>query len=138
MDFKEKYGSWALVTGATSGIGKELANGIAAKGVNIIQVARKKAELEKNEQHLRSKYGVEVRSISADLAEAKEVEKVIESTAGLPVGLLVIAAALEVNGAFGKAGLDRERNLLQLNIMTTMQLAYHFIPQMTSRVKADS
>lgn len=50
--FKQKYGDWALVTGATSGIGAELADQIAAKGLNILLVARKEAELKEYAEKL--------------------------------------------------------------------------------------
>jgi short-subunit dehydrogenase len=61
INFKKKYGKWALVTGATSGIGAELTSQIAAKGLNIILVARKEKELKEHADALSIKYGIETK-----------------------------------------------------------------------------
>jgi short-subunit dehydrogenase len=66
--FKEKYGDWALVTGATSGIGAEIANQLAAKGLNIVLVARKEKELIENAARIKQLYNVDTSYISADIS----------------------------------------------------------------------
>ena len=95
--FNEKYGPWALVTGATSGIGEAISHQLAAKGLNIVLVARKKDELEAKAAALKTKYNVDVHIVSADLATEAGIEAVKTSTKELSVGLLAIAAGLEVN-----------------------------------------
>lgn len=129
--FKEKYGPWALITGATSGIGAEITSQIAGKGLSVILVARKDKELEEQAQSLRERYGVETKTISADLSTAEGLERVknIESE----IGLLVLAAGLEVNGAFEKTSLEKELKVVQLNVTATLELTHHFTKKMVER-----
>lgn len=133
MNFKEKYGTWALITGATSGIGEELAHQIAAKGLNILLVARKEKELQEKADALRSKYKVETAYISADLASPGGVEAVETGAKGKDVGLLVLAAGLEVNGAFEKTDIRKELQVVQLNVVSTMALTHWFIAPMVKK-----
>lgn len=132
-NFKEKYGDWALVTGATSGIGAELSSQIAAKGLNVVLVARKEKELAEHAASLKSRYGVETKTISADLSSKEGVEKVKQVDE--EIGLLVIAAGIEVNGAFEKTPLEIELKLLQLNVVSTLELTHHFNKEMVKRKK---
>lgn len=129
--FKQKYGDWALVTGATSGIGAELADQIAAKGLNILLVARKEAELKEYAAKLATKHGVETAIIPADLATSEGVAKV--KAAEQEIGLLVPGAGLEVNGAFEKTSYEAELKVIQLNVTATFELAHHFSRGMVAR-----
>jgi uncharacterized protein len=133
MNFKNKYGKWALVTGATSGIGAELTSQIAAKGMNILLVARKEKELEEQSSLLRNRYNIETKYISADLATEEGIEKV--KKAQEEIGLLVIAAGLEVNGAFESTQLEKELKVIQVNVVATLQLTHHFSKAMIERKK---
>jgi short-subunit dehydrogenase len=132
-NFKEKYGDWALITGATSGIGAELTSQIAAKGLNIILVARKEKELEEQASSIRKRYGVETKTISADMSTTEGLEKIkqIEEE----IGLLVLAAGFEVNGAFEKTSIEKEMQTVQLNVVATLALTHHFIKGMVTRRK---
>ncbi|PTM02130.1 MAG: hypothetical protein DA405_13165 [Bacteroidetes bacterium] len=132
-DFKNKYGDWALITGATSGIGAELTNQIAAKGLNIVLVARKEKELAQQAASLQKRYGVKTKYISADLATAEGLEKVKQVDE--KIGLLVSAAGYEVNGAFSKTPLAGELKVIQLNVVATLELCHHFSPLMVERGK---
>lgn len=130
-NFKEKYGDWALVTGATSGIGAALASQIAAKGLNIVLVARNEKALESYSNSLASQYNIKTKCISADLSSPAGVETVkqVKET----VGLLVLAAGLEVNGAFEKTPIDAEVKAINLNVMATLQLTHHFSKAMVEK-----
>ncbi len=131
--FKNKYGDWALITGATSGIGAELTSQIAAKGINIVLVARKEKELADHASSLQKRYGIKTKYVSADLVTTEGIEKVkqIEEK----IGLLVIAAGIEVNGAFEKTSLESELKLIQINVVATLQLTHHFSKAMIERKK---
>jgi hypothetical protein len=131
--FKEKYGDWALITGATSGIGAELTSQIAAKGVNVLLVARKENELAMHAASLKERYGIEVETVSADLSTEDGINRVkkIERQ----IGLLVLAAGIEVNGAFEKTSLEQELKVIQLNVVATLQLTHHFSQSMVERGK---
>ena len=135
MNFKNKYGEWALITGPTSGIGAELASQIAAKGLNIILVARKQDELSKNAESLASRYGVKTLAIAADLSKLQDIDKIFEATQSIQIGLLALAAGIEVNGAFWKTSIEKELQLVQLNIVSTIKLTHHFVPQMVKNKK---
>lgn len=130
-DFKDRYGPWALITGATSGIGAELADQIAAKGVNIVLVARNEADLEKRANSIANKYGVETSIIPADLSTQKGVTSVKD--VAHDIGLLVPAAGLEVNGAFEKTPYESELRVLQVNVIATFELTHHFSRRMVER-----
>lgn len=130
-NFKQKYGDWAVVTGATSGIGAELADQIASRGVNVVLVARKAAELERYGKELETKHNIKTKIISADLATGEGIEAVKQVDE--EIGLLAIAAGLEVNGAFEKTPLDKEVKVIQLNVVATFHLAHHFSRAMVKR-----
>ncbi len=123
-NFKQKYGEWALVTGATSGIGSHIADQLAEKGLNILLVSRKEDELKSHAYKISKKYGVETAIISADLATAEGIAKVKATT--LKIGLLVPAAGAEVNGAFEKTAYEAELKVIQLNVTSTFELVHHF------------
>jgi short-subunit dehydrogenase len=123
-NFKQKYGEWALVTGATSGIGAHIADQLAEKGLNILLVSRNEDELKSHAEQLANKHGVETSIIPADLATAEGVAKV--KATKLKIGLLVPAAGLEVNGAFEKTPYEAEMKVLQLNVTATFELVHHF------------
>ena len=129
--FKSKYGSWALITGATSGIGAELTSQIAAKGLNIVLVARKENELKDHAAKLKERYGIETKYVSADLATESGIEKVKQIQE--EIGLLVLAAGFEVNGAFEKTDLESELKVIQINVVATLELTHHFSKVMVQR-----
>lgn len=133
MSFKTNYGNWALVTGATSGIGAEITSQLAAKGINIILVARKEKELKEHSALVRNRYAVETKYIAADLATAEGIAKVKMTQE--EIGLLVISAGIEVNGAFESTPLEKELQLIQVNIIATLQLTHHFSKGMVEREK---
>lgn len=133
MSFKEKYGNWALVTGSTSGIGAELTSQIASKGLNIVLVARKEKDLIEHASAIQKRYGVETAIISADLSTSEGVEKVKQTDKS--IGLLVLAAGLEENGAFEKTSIERELQTVQLNVVSTLALTHHFSKSMVARKK---
>ncbi len=133
--FKEKYGPWAIVTGATSGIGEQLADQIAATGLNVILVARKEKELIEKAKLLSEKHNIKTATIAADLSTAKGVDQVKSQSKEHEIGLLVLAAGLEVNGAFEKNDISKEMQVLQLNVVSTVALSHHFIGPMIGRGK---
>jgi short-subunit dehydrogenase len=131
-NFKEKYGPWALVTGGTSGIGEAIADELASRGMNIVLVARNAGTLEAKAAALKTKYSIDTQIVSADLSTDEGIDKVKKATKDLPVGLLTIAAGLEVNGAFEKNDIQKELKVVQININVTLQLTHHFAEKMVS------
>ena len=97
-EFAAKYGPWALVTGASDGIGKSMAEDLASRGLNVILVARRQSLLEDLADKLGKDHGVQTHVIAADLGNVADVTRVNEESAALDVGLLAACAG------FGTAG----------------------------------
>lgn len=135
MKFNEKYGKYALITGGTAGIGKAIAEDLAKRGENLILAARGEQELKLVQMNLQSKYGIEVLVIQTDLSEETGIEKLIVATQNLEIGLLVLAAGIEVNGAFEKNSLENELQVIQLNIVAMLKLTHNYVPKMIARKK---
>jgi short-subunit dehydrogenase len=124
--FKDKYGPWAIVTGASSGIGRAITTELAAKGLNLVLVARRQTELEQVARHLSAQHGVETRVLAADLASVTALTQIESATKDLDVGLLVAAAGFGTAGDFMKAKLEDELAMLDVNCRAVMQLGLHF------------
>ena len=131
--FKEKYGSWALVTGASSGIGKAFAGLLAAQGLNLVLVARRKKALDQIAQDLKNKYPIQIKTVQADLSEPTSILAIDEATKDLEIGLLLSNAGTGVAGAFLKSDPAIQANLIHLNVTAHMQLAHRFGQQMSQR-----
>jgi len=129
----QKYGSWALVTGASAGLGEEYARQLAAAGLNVVIVARRHAVLQSLAAELTSKHNIETRVIAADLTHDEGLTSVINSTADLEVGLLINNAGTAALGPF----LEHERGTLArnitLNVTAPMVLSHHFAAKMHAR-----
>ena len=132
-EFTEKYGPWAIVTGANAGIGKAIATELAARGVNIIGVARRQTLLDTLQQELTEKFGVEVRTIRADLTDPESISKIELLTSDLDIGLVVPNAGVEMSGSFLHSSLEDNERMLKLNVTAPMQLAKVFGEKMASR-----
>src|SRR5262245_10061371 len=100
QSFLTRYGPWAVITGASSGIGREAARELAARGMNLVLVARQEAALQSLREEAVGRYAVQCVVIAADLATQSAREAVISRTQGLDVGLLVSAAGFGTSGDF--------------------------------------
>ena len=125
-DLKARYGSWALITGGTSGIGAELARKIGQAGMNLVIVARTQANLDTQAAALRKELGIEVRVVAADLSASGATATVIEAVQDLEIGMLVLSAAMESKGYFVDETLARHRALVQMDVVGPLELAHHF------------
>ena len=133
LNLKNRYGPWALVTGASSGIGAALVRQLATEGLNIVSVARTQAKLERQAQLLRREFGVEVRTVPADLSTESGTSTVLEAVKDLEIGLFVPCAAIENRGYFIDQPLARHQSLLQMDVIAPMTLVYHFASKMATR-----
>ena len=132
-NYKEKYGQWALITGASSGIGKEYAINLAAKGLNIIMVARSSERLMLLEKEIASKYKVNTMTIVADLTKEEDLDHVKRETSKLEVGLLVNNAGKEDSDHFLKTQINTHLETIDLNVKAPLILTHHFGEKMTKR-----
>lgn len=131
--YVERYGEWALVTGGTSGIGAAIVRQLAAAGMNVVLVARTQSKLDALAEALRVEHEIEVRTVSADLATAEGVTTVIEAVEDLEIGVLVPCAAVENSGYFVETPIERQRALLQMDVVAPMELTHHFGAKMAAR-----
>ena len=132
MNFKEKYGSWALVAGASEGMGAEFARQLAARGLNLVLVARRADVLDRVRKDL-LELGVQVRTIAVDLADRDALTRVIEETQSLEIGLLVYNAAYSPSGPFLEQSLTDNMRTVEVNVRGPLGFAHHFGRQMASR-----
>jgi hypothetical protein len=125
-DFQARYGPWALVTGASSGIGAEFARQLAGRGLNLLLVARRQARLAALQKALHACSGVWVRTLSIDLSDPDDLSRLVEFTADLDIGLLVNSAGFAVTGEFIEHALQDELDLLNVDCRALMVLSHQF------------
>lgn len=128
-----RFGPWAVVTGASSGIGLEFARQLAANGLDLVLVSRQERVLAAAGETLGKEYGVNIRVIEADLSSEAGQRRVVEETADLDIGLLVANAGTGQPGnflAFEEADL---RRVAQLNGVSYMYLAHAFGRRLAAR-----
>jgi len=125
----------ALVTGASGGIGLELARLFAGGGYDLVLVARSAGKLEEIAGELRQRHGVAARVLALDLARPGSPEEVFRELAGagVLVDVLVNNAGFATWGAFAEIDLGRELEELQLNVVTLTHLTKKFLPGMIAR-----
>lgn len=126
QDLGNKYGAWAVVTGASDGIGKETATLLAAAGLNLVLVARRRRVLESLATDLTDRFSVNVQVIATDLSSPDAVSDLIRQTNHLNVGLLVAAAGYGTSGRFIDLPVEQETNMLDLNCRAVVTLSHHF------------
>ena len=121
MHSLKRYGNNALVTGASSGIGKSYARYIAKEGLDLVLVARRKPLLDELAVELREAYGVQVHTIAQDLTEADAADKVFDNVqaAALEIDILVNNAGYGTHGVFEELSLERELEMINLFLSTS-------------------
>lgn len=111
----QKYGTWAVVTGASEGIGRAFCRECGAAGLSVVAVARRAEKLEELARELAHDFGVQVRIVAADLGEAEGLERLIQLTDDLDVGLFIASAGYGTSGPLLDADLASEHNMLEVN-----------------------
>jgi short-subunit dehydrogenase len=133
-DLGEFKGKWALVTGASAGIGAALARELARSGAKLILTARRKERLEDLAAELTAQ-GTEVRIVLADLTEPDAPQAIYDATAaaGLAVEVLINNAGLGQYGEFASTNLDQELSQVRVNCEAVVHLSRLFVPAMVER-----
>ena len=121
-----KYGPYALVTGASEGIGRSFAEELAKEGFEVILVARRTELLDELAKSLEEKYGVMCPVISADLTEPEDLEDFFQKIKNLDIGLFVCNAGFGTAGNFLDSELSTELNMLSLNCATLTVTTHYF------------
>lgn len=133
---QKKYGTWALVTGASSGIGKELARQLAHKGFNVVLVARREHLLDELAKELRDNAQVETRVVALDLSKAGAVRALYDAASTLDVGLVIPAAGIDEMGRFLDKDYSRIEHMLTLNIQVPTEIAHVFGQKLAARKRS--
>jgi short-subunit dehydrogenase len=126
MNLSERYGPWALIAGASVGLGAAIANAYASQGENVVILARRADELEKTAASIRATHGVEVRTIVADLAADDVWERAIAPViADIDLGMFVYNACQGFRLQFLDDTLDTHDAGIAINCRTPATLAWH-------------
>ncbi len=133
VSFAHKYGPWALVTGASRGLGAEFARQCAARGLNIVLAAKSAALLEAQAEGIRHDYGVAVKTLALDLGREDIMPEIRAVTDGLEVGLLVNNAGISKISPFLDLSAAYLTQQLHVNVRAGLLLAHHFGGRMAAR-----
>src|SRR5512142_152244 len=120
--FSSRYGPWAIVAGASAGLGAEYATQLATRGLNLVLVARRAGLVETLSATLSAEYSVQVRPLVLDLAQLDAAETITEKTADLEIGLLVYNAAYSAIGQFLDTSLDSHLKEMETNCRAPLAL----------------
>jgi short-subunit dehydrogenase len=121
IDFRIKYGTWALVAGASEGLGAAFAEELAKRGLNLILIARRIEKLEELSKTIRNKYPIEIKCQSIDLADYAQIKNFV-SQLDVDPGVLVYNAAYAPIGYFDAIAEDKLQRIVDVNISTPLLL----------------
>ena len=127
--FKQRYGPWALVAGASEGIGAAFARALADRGLDLVLVARRPEPL----AALAAALPVNTVTVAADLATPAGLAAVVAATTPYEIGLVVANAAYAPSGPFVDADLPDLQRVVDLNCGALVHLAHHYLPPMAAR-----
>jgi short-subunit dehydrogenase len=134
VTFAEKYGPWAVVAGASDGVGAAFAEEIARRGVNVVLLARRQAALDEVAAGINARTGVQTRTLAVDLAEVDAAASIADATADLDVGFLVYCAGADPNfESFLANPVSAAEAMIHRNCTVPVQLCHHFAQPMVQR-----
>ena len=131
--FTSRYGPWAIVAGASEGIGAAFARALAARGLDLVLVARRAPPLVDLADELETRHKVSVQSLALDLGEPGSVAELLAATGNRDIGLLVWNAALSVMGPFLDQPVEAHLMELELNVRAPMTAVHALGRRMVER-----
>jgi short-subunit dehydrogenase len=131
--FADRYGSWALVAGASEGLGAAFARSLASHGMNLVLIARRKNMLDALANEYRRLYHIEVLCLEIDLSMPDFLAKLQSSLSGLEVGMVVYNAAFAPVGNFDTLDLADLLRVVQVNVAGPVALVRSLLPAMIGR-----
>ena len=132
--FAKRYGPWALVAGASDGVGAAYARAMAERGLDVVLLARRKAALDDVAAAIRADTGVETRAVAIDLSEHDAMAKILDATAGLEIGMVMYCAGADANfEPFLANPVKVALAMVQRNCIVPMQVCHHFAGPMKAR-----
>lgn len=130
---KDQYGPWALVTGASSGLGVEFARQVAASGINVILAARRLDKLEELGAQLQQEFAVDYRTVQVDISDPDFMNAIRPVTDGLDIGLVISNAGSGKPGSFLKHSYEHLMGVVRLNALSHLDLTYYFGQRLAKR-----
>jgi short-subunit dehydrogenase len=134
-DYRARYGDWALVVGASEGLGEALARDIARRGMNVAMVARREPKLAEAARRVSADFGVQTRAIVADLADPDMLNVLETGLGGVDVDFLIYNCAAENGGEFLEQDLQRHLTNITVNCTAPTILTHHYGRRMVKRGK---
>jgi short-subunit dehydrogenase len=135
-DFLAKYGPWALVTGASSGIGEQFARQLAKQGFNLLLVARRADRLQSLQAELLQQHGAKAEILAEDLADPAAIDRIVDAIGTRDVGLLVSNAGFGLKGAFNQHDRAALESMLNVNARAPLLLIHALLPKLRTRKSA--
>jgi short-subunit dehydrogenase len=132
-EWKTRYGTWAVVAGASEGLGAAFAASLAARGQNLILIARRAPVLETLAQELRARHNVEIRTIAADLSDARFAEALRAAAEELEIGVGVYNAAYSVMGPLLEHSVEEALQVVDVNCRGPLRFVHALAPAMVRR-----
>jgi short-subunit dehydrogenase len=134
VTFAAKYGTRALVAGASDGVGAAFAMGLAERGLNVVLLARRQAVLERVAQDIESRTSSLTRTLAVDLTESSAASAIAAATSDLDIGFLVYCAGADPDFTpFLANSVEAAEAMVHRNCMVPMQLCHHFARPMVDR-----
>lgn len=133
MSTHGKYGPWAVITGASDGIGRAIAGRAAADGLNVVLAARSAGKLEDLAAELNRAHGVQARPVKVDLSRPAGAATLLHAIDDLDVGLAVLAAGFGTIGPLAEASTADELEMIAVNVTAVAELAQSFAARMIER-----
>lgn len=131
--FADRYGPWALILGASEGVGAEFARTFAARGIGVVLLSRRQEALEKVAADVRA-HGAQAKILAVDLSTPEAMDVIVAGTDGLDIGTVVYCAGADPNfQPFLDNPIDTAVGLVQRNCITAMRVCHHFAPAMIDR-----
>jgi len=134
-NFKNKYGDWALITGASAGIGEEFAHQLANLGFNLVLVARRQDRLNSLKTLLQGKYKIEIVTAPIDLLSNNYLEELTSLIGDRTINLLINNAGFGYRGEFINGTAENDENMIKLNCIVPTVLTHHFVKPMIANKK---
>jgi short-subunit dehydrogenase len=133
-EFRDRYGIWSLVAGASEGVGLAFANALAAQQINVVLLSRRQSVLDEEAARLEATWGIATRALAIDLSDAEAAQAVVEQTTDLEIGLFVYCAGADPNfGPFLDAPLEAAESMVVRNCLVPTQLCHHLARPMVER-----
>lgn len=136
MEFQSRFGPWALVTGATDGIGQAFAHQLAERGLNLVLTSHNPEKVKLLASDIESKYSVETRAVEIDLSQPGAVDVLYVRCVDIDVGLVISNATTAHFHSFLESSLEEVRQGIQLNVVAHADLATYFGDAMLAKRKS--